>query len=72
MARISTSTPASQTQTARSSKSTLPPLWRSDARPDPSVLSQDERLREFGKIMLRAIERKSAETVNPRRINDAT
>ena len=35
-----------------------PPLWRTDSRPDPSVLSQAERLREFGRLMFRAIERR--------------
>lgn len=72
MARISTSDIASRPQTAGPRKSTVPPMWRSDARPDPSVLSPEERLREFGKIMLRAIERKAAKSVNPQSINDAT
>lgn len=72
MVRISTSATAPQPKPARAGKAPLPPLWRSDARPDPSVLRPEERLREFGKIMLRAIERKAAKTVNPQDINDAT
>lgn len=35
---------------------------KSDKRPDPTVLTSEERLTEFGKLILRAIERKAAKT----------
>lgn len=65
MASLSTTAPANSSRMETTRKSVTPPLWRSDSRPDPSVLSQDERLREFGKLMLRAIERKAAKKVKP-------
>ena len=43
-------------------KSTLPVLWRNDARPDPSTMSAAGRTTEFGRILFRAIERKRART----------
>ena len=48
---------AKQRQNKRKT-ATLPSPWRSDARPDPSVMSKKDRTNEFGKILFRAIERK--------------
>ena len=52
MARLSTS--RSQNSKLRAP---LPAILRDDTRPDPSVLSETERLKEFGRLMFRAIER---------------
>ena len=43
-------------------KWTLPALWRTDARPDPSTMSAADRATEFGRILFRAIERRRART----------
>lgn len=44
----------------RTDESTLPPVWRTDSRPDPSALSDADRAKEFGRIIFRAIERRRA------------
>lgn len=49
-----------QKKETKARESIAPPLWRTDSRPDPSVLSESERLREFGRLMFRAIERRKA------------
>ena len=36
------------------------PLAMGDARPDPKVLTPAERMSEFGRLMLRAIERRNS------------
>ena len=37
---------------------------KSDKYPDPTVLTASERLAEFGKLMLRAVERRAAKRCN--------
>ncbi len=67
MAGISTS------GTARKPSGSPPPvLWRADGRPDPSLLTPQQRLAEFGSIMFRAIERRKASKVNPEATKAAT
>lgn len=44
----------------KTDESALPPVWRTDSRPDPSTLSDAERANEFGRIIFRAIERRRA------------
>jgi hypothetical protein len=36
------------------------PISQGDIRPDPALLSSAERLAEFGRLMVRAIERRRA------------
>ena len=36
------------------------PLAMGDVRPDPKVLTSAERMSEFGRLMLRAIERRNS------------
>ena len=42
------------------SEAVLPPVWRTDARPDPAAISEAGRVTAFGRIIFRAIERKRA------------
>lgn len=66
MARLSTS--RSQNSKLRAP---LPAILRDDTRPDPSVLSETERLKEFGRLMFRVIERRNAQNITPKTIKDA-
>lgn len=53
--------PQAKKQTKNSVYETgLQPVWRTDSRPDPSVLTEQQRLHEFGKLMFRAVERRRA------------
>ena len=72
MAGLSTSKRRTGSKAVGQQTPCLPPQWRSDSRPDPSVLGQEERLREFGRLMYRAIERKKTRFGNPKNIKDAT
>lgn len=56
----------------RTAASRLPPFWREDGRPDPSLLTPAQRLNEFGDIMFRAIQRRRSQKVNPEPVEDAT
>ncbi len=43
--------------TKKSDKPQFSPPWRADSRPDPSVLTDEQRYAEFGQLLFRAIER---------------
>jgi hypothetical protein len=49
-----------QSKVRTASKDGSFPLTTGDIRPDPKVLSPAERMSEFGRLMLRAIERRRA------------
>lgn len=38
----------------------MPVFSKPDTRPDPAVLTADERMAEFGRLLARAIERRAA------------
>ena len=42
----------------------LPAIWRTDSRPDPATMSANDRSREFGRILFRAIERKRGKSTS--------
>ena len=59
------------TQRNTKSRAPLPAILRDDTRPDPTVLSDSERFREFGRLMFRVIERRTARNNTPKTIKDA-
>ena len=61
-----------KTQTNAADQGTVPskppPLWREDGRPDPSLLTPQQRLSEFGDLMFRAIERRRSRKSQSRHV----
>lgn len=53
------------------SRAPLPPILRDDKRPNPSVASESERLKEFGRLMVLAVERLLRKNRNPQTIKEA-
>lgn len=45
------------TNSKKTEESEFSPPWRADSRPDPSVLTDEQRCTEFGRLVFRAIER---------------
>lgn len=49
-----------QKRSKNASETVLPPLWRSDSRPDAAAMSEADRAKHFGRVLFRAIERRRA------------